>query len=492
MSGSITGKVSALAGIFSKEFYAQVSSTGFDIPLPLSPLDKKDGDGGGDGGGGGGGGGGGEDEGGGSSGVDVSGRIRLDGDKLSVTINVDVGLPVEYMGVSLTPVCSFEEVTTFTLANPSVTKKFSVSLEVFGIAISIGPIDSPLSVPPSADGIKSLLSSCDELLSAIYSAIAAYLLAWAGELVDMGSTVANYVADFGGQIVDTIEELIFGGGSGGPPPPFLVNACTCKGRLDPLMFQWGQAISTSDGDQAFNFAEPFGGPCWTAQVSAARPNVRSSLSVGARAAQNFVLNRDNAIDYHIPMHWVALGPAPGSSGASAGYHDVGDVRIQWGQGVSTSDGDQSFALPGGFGSGPVSVVVNTDEAGIRSALALASINAAQGSFVLNRDNDVDGAIDFTFLAIGPAPGKTLSEGLLRANNLVLQWGEANSTSDGEELFELPTRFASMNFSVVSSFVKANVKSSLSISRAIHEGCFIVNRDGAIDGAVPFTWIAVGW
>ncbi len=490
-SASISGKISAFAGLFGDDFYAEVSQSGFDLPLPL-PGDDQEGGGGGGGGGEGEGGGGGQGDQGGLKDLDLSGRVKLAGDQLSVSLKVEVGLPVEHMGVSLTPVCTFEEVSTIDLGDQSLSKKYTVSLEVFGVGISIGPVTSPLSFPPTKDGIVDLLASSGDLLAAIYAAIAQYLLAWANLLTDMGTTVASYVSDFGGQIVDTIEDLFGGGGGSGPPPPFLINACTGKGQVGPLIFQWGQAISTTDGDQDFVFPEPFAGPCWTAQLSAARPNVRSSLSVASRAADRFVLNRDNAIDYHVPLHWVALGPGPDASLASDAHCDIGKVRVQWGRGVSTSDGDQSFALSGAFGSGPVAVVVNTDEAGIRSALALTSIDAAQGRFVLNRDNDVNGSIDFTYLAIGPAPGETLNEGVLRASGLLLQWGEASSVSDGEELFELPESFSSMNFCVISSFVKANVKSALSISRAIHEGTFCVNRDGAIDGSDPFTWIAVGY
>lgn len=103
-----------------------------------------------------------------------------------------------------------------------------------------------------------------------------------------------------------------------------------------------------------------------------------------------------------------------------------------------------------------------------------------------------GNVVFTYLAIGPAPGRSLSQGLLRYQGLTLQWGQASSSTDGEQLIPFPASFGSMNFSVVTSVVQADVQSALPLSRAINEAGFIINRDARIDGVVPFNWIAVGW
>ncbi|PRP94314.1 gp53-like domain-containing protein [Enhygromyxa salina] len=459
--GDLDGELVMLGGQYKKSFFAQVSQQGFDVPLePLEIGIAK-----------------------------ISGRVKLAGDTLTLTVDGKVGVPVAYMGVSLTPVCSYREITSIDLGDQSLSKSYTASASIFGITVSVGPITIAAD-PSTVESIASRVYAA--LISGIQDAIETYLLGWAGELADMGTAVAGYVADFGGQIVDAFSDLFDGGGSNGPPPPFLINASANAASLDTLMVQWGQALSTSDGDQSFALPQAFGGDAKAVLLNMARPNIKSSLSVGARATTTFTINRDNAIDYHLPFHWLAIGPAPGHSVADSGHVDLGQVRIQWGGGTSTSDGDQSFNLPTGFGTGPVAVVVNTDEAGIRSALAITSVNAAAGRFELNRDNDVDGSVDFRFLAIGPAPGQSLDQGILRHEGLILQWGQGTSTSDGEQLFEFPTSFGSMNFAVVTSFLQANVKSSLSLSRAINEAGFVANRDGAIDGAVPFNWIAVGW
>ncbi|NVB36337.1 hypothetical protein G6O69_00745 [Pseudenhygromyxa sp. WMMC2535] len=119
-------------------------------------------------------------------------------------------------------------------------------------------------------------------------------------------------------------------------------------------------------------------------------------------------------------------------------------------------------------------------------------HTSAGSFTVDRDAVINGSLPFTYLAIGPAEGETLSQGILRERGVTIQWGRSNSSSDDEQLYSLPTSFGSMNFSVVTSIMSPNIQAGLSVSRPINEASFIVNRDAAINGTIPFNWIAVGW
>lgn len=464
----MSGKVVILGDRYSHDFNVQISETSFDVPLPPAALEVPN-----------------------IGSVDVSGRVKLAGGALTLSVEVDITVAFDFLGISVDPVCSYEEATTIDVGAESLTKSIAVAASVFGVEVKTPTLTVSLSVP-TIEGIASQVY--EVLADQVEDAINDYLLAWANELADLGETVGNYIADFGAQIVDAFESLFGSGSSSGPPPPFLVNTFAGSAPLgSDGMVKFGQALSTSDSKQSFAFPKPFfGGTCRAALLNAARPNVWSALAVESRTSDDFAVNRDDAVDYHVPFHWLAFGPAPGKSLSESGYIDVGDVRIQWGLGTSSVDGDQTFNLPSGFGSGPVAVVVNTDTAGVRSALALASIDAAAGRFVINRDNAIDGSVNFTYLAIGPAPGRSLSQGLLRYQGLTLQWGKTSSSTDGEQLIPFPASFGSMNFSVVISFLQADVQSSLALSRAINEAGFIVNRDARIDGVVPFNWIAVGW
>ncbi|NVB36336.1 hypothetical protein G6O69_00740 [Pseudenhygromyxa sp. WMMC2535] len=348
LSATIDGKLILLAGLYEKEIYIMASETGFDVPLPSVDVD----------------------------GAEVGGRVKLDGNEVEVTLDITVDLPLSYKGVSLTPQFTFQEITTIeldTLPALGTSQAFTVSASILGVSVSVGPI--PLSVP-----LNSISSISDKILEVmldeIEDIIEDYLLGWAQDLGHLATDVANYVADFAGSIVDAVADFFGGGGSDSPPPPYLVNASSSGVAIDTFMFAWGQGASFVDGAQVVGFPTSFGGPCRAALVTTARPNIASSLSVSARAANSFSIDRHNDISYHIPFNWLAFGPAPGASMAESGYVDHGSVRIQWGRGVSTSDDGQSFSLPAKFGSGPVSVVVCADQGGVRPGISLSSVNAS--------------------------------------------------------------------------------------------------------------------
>ncbi len=86
---------------------------------------------------------------------------------------------------------------------------------------------------------------------------------------------------------------------------------------------------------------------------------------------------------------------------------------------------------------------------------------------------------------------TTSTGVQRLGDFKLQWGSATSDSDHEQLFILPEAFADMNFAVITTIAAANHSHGLSLSRPVNSRSFIVNRDGSIDGARPFCWLAIG-
>ncbi|PRP94313.1 gp53-like domain-containing protein [Enhygromyxa salina] len=258
-----------------------------------------------------------------------------------------------------------------------------------------------------------------------------------------------------------------------------------------LMFQWGQANSTSDGNQSFDLHQPFASRCYALLTTCSRSNVWSAMPSTSRGASSFVLNRDGAIDGHYPYYWIAIGDAPGHAGGDPGSAIVGgDTTIQWGDATSTSDGDQTFTTPTALGAGVSAAVLTVTEADIRSALSMVSFDGPGRKLKLNRHNDINGSIDFNHVSIGARPGRTAT-GIQHLDGFKLQWGQAVSDSDHEQLFSLHEAFADMNFAVITTLAAGNLRQGLSLTRPINSRSFIVDRDGSIDGARAFHWVAIG-
>jgi len=257
-----------------------------------------------------------------------------------------------------------------------------------------------------------------------------------------------------------------------------------------LMLQWGQDDSTSDGNQDFAYHRPFGSRCYAMLTTCSRNNVRSAMPVSTRGASSFTLNRDGAIDGHYPFYWLAIGDAPGSAHADPHRAMFGDHELQWGDAVSTSDGNQSFTTPAALGDGPSAALVTVTEANVRSALSITSFDGSDRELTLNRHNDVNGGIDFNYVIAGARAGRQ-STGLISLGDLRLQWGQAVTSSDHEQLFQFAQPFVDMDFAVFTTLAAGNHKQMLSVTRPVNTRSFIVDRDGSIDGARTFYWLAIG-
>ncbi len=268
------------------------------------------------------------------------------------------------------------------------------------------------------------------------------------------------------------------------------NGFRASAVIGDLMLQWGQDKSTSDGDQSFAYHRPFASRCYAMLTTCSRDSVRSAMPVQNRNASSFTLDRDGAIDGHYPFYWLAIGDAPGSPHSDPRSAQLGDTLIQWGDAVSTSDGDQNFTTPKALGVGESAGLITVTEADVRSALSIASLDGPGRRLTVNRHNDINGSIDFNYVVVGPRPGAQVG-GVAALGDVKLQWGRGTSKSDHEELFTLPEPFVDMDFAVFTTLAAGNHKQMLSLTRPVNSRSFIVDRDGSIDGARAFYWLAIG-
>ncbi|MEZ4451359.1 MAG: hypothetical protein R3B09_17905 [Nannocystaceae bacterium] len=473
---TITGEIALLNGAWSQSKTFAVAHDSFYVELPSLDL---------------------------GSNVGLGGSFAFADGQFTVDLTGSAEVGFSFFGVTVSPTFELTLGTTIVPgAPPSVVYALSGGAGVLGVSV-------PLPPPPLASPItfESPITSAAAIGAKIYAiakdfiedVIWDYLQRWAQELERAVIAGAEFVANYGAQIVDAVGDGLsdlFGSSDDGPPPPILPNAfADGTTPLGDVALQWGQASIAVDEAKDFDFVRPFGGAAVAVALCAARSGVRSGLSVKSRASTKFVLDRDNAIDGLIPFHWLALGAAPGRTLPTKGSRTIGDVLIQWGRETSESDGVQVFSLSSAFNTasraGPIVMITNADTGGVKGAFNVTTIDGAGKTFAINRDNAIDGAFPITYLAIGPAPGKKVPQGVLAVDDFLLQWGIATTDADGEQRFLFPRAFKTMNFAVVTTFHAANALSALSQSRPIDPAGFILDRDNAIDGAYSFFWVAAG-
>lgn len=95
---------------------------------------------------------------------------------------------------------------------------------------------------------------------------------------------------------------------------------------------------------------------------------------------------------------VAVSNAAVSSAGDQGSIETAGVVIKWGFDTSTSDDDQTFTFDTAFPNGCSCVVTQRQQTDPQFVLGLESVSAS--NFVLNRSNDINGNVNFYFIAIG--------------------------------------------------------------------------------------------
>ena len=458
-SAMLDGEVSILNGMYGDSFRAEVTENSFEIPLPGK--DIKIGD--------------------------ASSLLKFKENTFTIISTVSSGVDVKVLGVSISPSCTYIETTKLKIqsgASFTVSRSYKVTASYQGLSISSPTITISASASSGKGDILERMKNIAESL------LRDNILSQ--QLIKLGTEVASYVSKYGSEIVDAIESIgdLFDSSSSSPPPPVLINPHADAININSATIQWGQAVSTSDGDQAYPLAQKVGIPISALLTCLARPNVYKSLCVGTRKADSFVINRDNSLDYQMPFHWVGISESAAGK-PNYGMQDKDGIRICWGSGVSTSDSKEVFEMTGAFGGGPFAIVITPDQSGIQSNFSLHSYDGAGGTFSIDRDSNIDGKIKFTYIAIGSVPNATTNPGYLKVDDGVIQWGRGVSTVDHEQHFKFNTPFKSMDFSVVATVDLPNVRSSLSQSRPINEEGFVIDRHSRIDGSIPFYWIAVG-
>lgn len=427
--------------------------------------------------------------------VKVAGGFGYQQGVYTVSLTAKFVVPFKVRGLPVKPSVAATLDTKFTVQSPiKAEQTLSVSAGVFGKKIV--KLEVAHYTVPIHDIADLVEKAWNTIIAEVTSIAEDYLLRWANDVSAVVEDAADYVASIGEEIVEAGEDfwdMLWGNSSSSdPPPPALANAFADAMPLGDVTLQWGQNTTSTDDNKWFSFAGSFGAVCSALVTTVARGDYSSSLAVGGLKSGSFAVNRNNAFSGLIPFNWLALGASPGKTLPAAGSVLLGEdaaVVLHWGTGTSSADGAQSFPLQPGFGSGPVAVVVTVTAANQRYTLNVASVTG--NSFTIDRDDSLDGAIPFTYIAIGPAPGKTVTTPVVAVEDFVLQWGESSSNTSAEQQFLFPRAHTTMNFVVLLSVHRAGTRSALSLSRPIHEGGFIVDRDPVFTGSYPFYWISAG-
>ncbi|NVB39857.1 hypothetical protein G6O69_18585 [Pseudenhygromyxa sp. WMMC2535] len=269
------------------------------------------------------------------------------------------------------------------------------------------------------------------------------------------------------------------------------NGFRASAIVGDLMFQWGQDVSTADKAQSFFYHREFGSRCHAMLVCCSRSNARQAVPVQNRGASEFVLDRGKDIDGYYPFYWFAVGDAPDTAQDDPRSVSLGETTLMWGDATSTSDKLERFEMPAALGVGVDAALATVTKANVRAVLSISSFEGPAAKLTLNRHNDFSGAVDFNYVAVGASEGEQ-SRGVQDCGGFKLQWGQAVSDTDREQLFMMPEPFRDMDFAVFTSRSQSNTKAILPLARPINSNSFIVERNSAIDGAQSFYWLAIGF
>lgn len=81
-----------------------------------------------------------------------------------------------------------------------------------------------------------------------------------------------------------------------------------------------------------------------------------------------------------------------------GYTWVGNILFEWGSGTSSSDDNQTFTFPIPFPNQCFSITINRKSAGAASPLVTHTWDTT--GFSIDRENNIDGSVNFNYIAIG--------------------------------------------------------------------------------------------
>lgn len=119
----------------------------------------------------------------------------------------------------------------------------------------------------------------------------------------------------------------------------------------------------------------------------------NSIRLNSGSANNRILTSDTNGNgsWKDVRNYFALAGAYGAA-------NIGDLRIAWGRDTSTLDGDQSFTIQGGGFSQVFNVQITRTDSGASIPLPVVAWGA--DSFIINRNNALDGDQGFFYLVIG--------------------------------------------------------------------------------------------
>jgi len=167
--------------------------------------------------------------------------------------------------------------------------------------------------------------------------------------------------------------------------------------------------------------------------------------------------------------------------------NINGACIQWDDYTSTKDSSESFDFPQTFPNANVAVITNRTTAEKGDILPVVKKDAF--TFTIDRAGDIFGDSPFNMFAIAPdAAGG--SNRATTPDGAVIQWGIAETSTDGDQTFSFPTPFSRNCATVLINRMEVNGQSVLPVISA-NKSSFTINRPNTINGDENFFWVAIG-
>ncbi len=265
-------------------------------------------------------------------------------------------------------------------------------------------------------------------------------------------------------------------------------------KIQNALIQWDTPVSTKDGDELFNFPEVFKSINPSVIVNRTNSEGRDVLSITSADSRGYVIDRRSAIDHNDPFNMLAIGSTSNGGPSYSKVNPDGKTvaMIQWGNGLTTTDGDERITFPVAFSKDCYAVLTNRREENGRAILPVVRIDAT--SFTVNRHNSIAGDEEFFWIAIGDCDPIQGNFSFPIGGGYTMKGGMGLSTSSDQQTFSFETmgleNFDKECYTVVTTRTSSGGQDILPVVRK-NKTEFSINRHKDLKGGQEFYWVAIG-
>lgn len=164
--------------------------------------------------------------------------------------------------------------------------------------------------------------------------------------------------------------------------------------------QWGTATCTKDGEQSFNYTQPFSKNCAIVIINRNKAGAEDILPVVKKTTTGFVIDRNDGISGDQSFSWIAIGDVNMTNGSFS--IPFGNKIMKGGSATSKSDDAESYYFKNfdlaAFGSDCDQVFIQRTDKGDECVIPV--VKEDKNYFTINRDSTIKGDAHFDWIAIG--------------------------------------------------------------------------------------------